>query len=106
MCGMDFPRKQALKRHIKIHSGEKSFLCHICGKVFGCLSSQQVHTLTHAGKRPYVCDICGKSFTQRSPMMLHRKKHPGNHPPPPPVKISTLLHNLQDKMNIIKKQKK
>ena len=105
MCGMDFPRKQALKRHIQIHSGEKLFLCHICGKVFGCMSSQQIHILTHVEQRPYICDICGKSFTQRTPMMLHRKKHPGNHPPPPPVKISTLLKSLNERVLFKKKEK-
>lgn len=104
-CGMEFKTKYGLTKHLRTHSGEKSYLCAICGKTFGCLSSQKIHLLTHVGERPYVCDICGQSFTQRSPMMLHRRKHPGVHPPPPPIKITNLLHGVQDKIIVNKSSK-
>lgn len=104
-CGMEFKSKYGLTKHLRTHSGEKSYLCAICGKTFGCLSSQKIHLLTHVGERPYVCDICGQSFTQRSPMMLHRRKHPGVHPPPPPIKITNLLHGVQDKIIVNKSSK-
>ncbi|XP_043273993.1 zinc finger protein 570-like isoform X9 [Venturia canescens] len=105
-CGMEFKSKYGLTKHLRTHSGEKSYLCAICGKTFGCLSSQKIHLLTHVGERPYVCDICGQSFTQRSPMMLHRRKHPGVNPPPPPIKITNLLHGVQDKIIINKNPRK
>ncbi|XP_012284498.1 zinc finger protein 25-like [Orussus abietinus] len=101
-CGLEFKSTYGLTKHVKTHSDEKPYLCAICGKSFKHLSSQKIHLLTHVGERPYICDVCGDSFTQRSPMMLHRRKHPGAGSPPPPIKITNLLHGVEDKI-IVKK---
>ena len=34
LCGASFGRKHSLLRHMKIHTREKSCICHYCGKAF------------------------------------------------------------------------
>jgi uncharacterized Zn-finger protein len=52
-----------LQNHIKTHSGDKPYKCHICGRGFSVKSYLQNHIRTHTGDKPYTCDICGKGVT-------------------------------------------
>lgn len=48
--------------HVKIHVGNKSHLCDICGKSFLYKKTLETHKRVHSGERPCVCKICGKTF--------------------------------------------
>ncbi|XP_039608575.1 zinc finger protein OZF-like [Polypterus senegalus] len=79
-CGKQFTQKSDLNKHIKIHTGDKTYCCHECGKSFSRRSNLQSHKRIHTGEKPYCCPECGKSFLKRSNFQNHRRSHTGEKP--------------------------
>eukprot|EP00116_Pleurobrachia_bachei_P003504 sb/3463766/ len=55
-CGKRLSTPQSLKRHYKIHTGERPYKCKECGKAFNDSSTLAHHQRIHTGERPYQCD--------------------------------------------------
>nr|XP_039254420.1 zinc finger protein ZIC 4-like [Styela clava] len=74
-----FQAKYKLVNHIRVHTGEKPFLCLYpnCGKVFARSENFKIHKRTHTGEKPFVCpfDGCDRRFANSS----DRKKHTYTH---------------------------
>ena len=85
-CNKAFCSKVQLGRHIKIHSGEKAFLCSQCEQTFHRKDHLKTHEKTHQqqvvhggnmDKAFYECERveCGKTYNSYSSYMKHRKTH-------------------------------
>uniref|UniRef100_A0A8D8SZ40 Zinc finger protein 112 n=1 Tax=Cacopsylla melanoneura TaxID=428564 RepID=A0A8D8SZ40_9HEMI len=71
-CGKQLHGVYAFKRHLKsVHLKIKDLCCDLCGKAFSCQTNLAAHKKTHSGDKPYVCETCGKSFAQNASLKYH-----------------------------------
>lgn len=78
VCGRCFRTRSGLSRHLKdVHEHVKNFKCEICFRKFANRRTLDDHRRTHTGERPFVCDLCGKSFKTKAALYSHKLIHTG-----------------------------
>lgn len=74
-CAKRFSRSDELTRHLRIHTGQKPFQCHICLRCFSRSDHLTTHIRTHTGEKPFACDVCGRRFARSDERKRHKKVH-------------------------------
>ena len=67
-----------LKKHERIHTGEKLFHCKICPKKFNDSSNLRKHEKIHKDAKQFQCSSCEKSFRRSSALLFHKFIHSEN----------------------------
>lgn len=76
LCGKRFRVNQGLARHLReTHDGIKNIPCDLCGRMFSTRRNAEDHRRIHTGERPYVCNVCGKTFKQKASLFVHNRTH-------------------------------
>ncbi|XP_036412858.1 zinc finger protein 850-like [Colossoma macropomum] len=98
-CGKQLSSSESLKRHMRVHNGEKRggaltakgnpevrqgaqskerrHKCPDCGKAFPFPSMIKYHQRIHTGEKPHSCSHCGMSFRQKGHLQRHEAIHTG-----------------------------
>ena len=79
-CEKMFYTDENMRRHLKLHSGEKPFKCEEkdCDKAFKTPNGLKFHMIAHSGEKPFTCSVCSKEFkTERCLTIHNREVHDG-----------------------------
>lgn len=77
ICGRSFSDKRNLDSHFRIHTGDRRYVCEICGAAFIQWASLYYHKLTHSDNR-LPCSLCEKTFSMPKNLKNHMNMHTGN----------------------------
>jgi uncharacterized Zn-finger protein len=82
-CGKAFNQKGNLKQHLRMHNGEKPYLCGYpnCDKSFTTSSNRDDHKRRHFQEKLYQCPIhdCASSYYRKYQLARHfNMKHHTN----------------------------
>jgi stress-induced morphogen len=77
-CSRKMNSKANFVEHMNKHTGDRPFLCEICGKSFSYRTAVYKHkTFCHNTNAPFKCTVCDKSFKVLRLLNQHMTTHTG-----------------------------
>lgn len=87
-CPYWTPKKTLLNAHMRMHNGDKKFICKVCTKGFVEAGQLRRHERIHTNEKQFVCDVqgCTYSSNRKDKLKEHKGRIHNREPTPPPEK--------------------
>ncbi|XP_053170807.1 zinc finger protein 513 [Scomber japonicus] len=80
LCPFTSRYSNHLKRHMRIHDGQKPYRCPVCPYASAQLVNLQRHARTHTGEKPYRCHQCSYACSSLGNLRRHQRMHTQERP--------------------------